>query len=121
MELVKIGGLDVTEWIKEEGLHISPKVMVSEKSQRNARGTMTIDIIARKTQITCDFMPLDDAQMRALLNVLYPYSNIPVTYRDVRTGQNRTIVTYSGDYDVVYCMARKKILYNEISVTLTEM
>lgn len=121
MDLIKIGGLNVTAWIKREGLHIAPKVMVSEKSQRNARGTMTIDIIARKTQITCDFLPLDDTQMRALLNVLYPYSNIPVTYRDARTGQIRTITAYSGDYDIVYNTIRKKVLYNEISVTLTEM
>lgn len=104
MTLLKIGNLDVTPWLEENGLTVAYQVLLSDKSGRNARGKNVVDIVARKDKVTAKFMPLNGDQMQQLLAALEPFV-FDITYRSPKTQAEKTISIYIGTPSVSYIRA----------------
>ncbi len=95
MTVLKIGNLDVSSWLIEEGLDIGYEVLLSDKSGRNARGTNRVEIVARKDKVTAKFRALTQAQISQFLAAVDPYV-FNVVYCSPKTGEQKTINVYRG-------------------------
>ena len=104
MTLLKIGNLDVTPWLEENGLTVEYQVLLSDKSGRNARGKNVVDIVARKDKVIARFRPLGGDQMQQLLAALEPFV-FDITYRSPKTQTEKTISIYIGTPSVSYIRA----------------
>ncbi len=94
MEAFKIGNIDFTKYLANQGFGQSHYVLVNDA--RDVQGNANFDIINRKTKIFCTFRPLTEAEMITFQTAIEPY-NISVTYRDNRTNTLQTINCYVGD------------------------
>lgn len=99
MIALKIGNLDVSKWIVEEGLDVGYEVLLSDKSGRNARGTNRVEIVARKMKITAKFRALTQAQIAQFLAAVEPYV-FDVTFCSPQTGELKTIHIYRGSLTI---------------------
>lgn len=66
------------------------------KADRNARGTMIMEIIATKRKLDLMWMHLTKSEYQQLLNLVAP-AFFNVEYPDPQTGNLRTGVFYVGD------------------------
>ena len=89
--------------IKINGMTLrSPKSLqaniydVSKTADRNAEGTMMIDIVASKRKLEIEWGPLTPAQSSAILTAVQS-KFFSVTYPDPETGADKTITCYKGD------------------------
>jgi len=67
----------------------------SEKTGRNAEGTLTRDRIATKHKLFLSFRPLTEAEQAMILEAVAPKS-FNVTYTNTRTASQRTGTFYAG-------------------------
>lgn len=67
----------------------------SEKTTRNALGTLTRDRIAVKDKLKLNFRPLTEAELALVLTTVKPPS-VSVTYTDPKTSGLRTADFYAG-------------------------
>ena len=121
MVLLKIGDLDVSSWLQDQGLDVEYNVLLSDKSGRNARGNNVIDIVNRKDKLICKFMPLTSAQQKQFLNAIEPYV-VSVTYRSPKTEALKTISVYMGTPTLGYLhVAGAQVMMKEFSISFVEM
>lgn len=124
MLLLQLGQLDVSSWLEENGLTVAKNILVSEKSGRNARGDNRVEIVNRKIKLTARFRPLTAGQIAEFLTAIDPYV-LPVTYRDPKTGGEKTITVYTGTPTVAYRQVNRadfaKSMLEEFELSFIEM
>ena len=118
MALFKLAGTDVSD--KVAALKVGYETMVSDKSGRNARGDMTVDIIGRKVKIFCTFRPMSAAEMQALMALLSAYV-VQVTFLDPKTGAEATKKCYTSTPEPQYLRAGSGPLFDKIDVNFIEL
>ena len=106
MIVFKIGNVDFTNCLTD--MSVEMEVLLSDKSGRNAKGDLVVDIINRKDKVTCKFKPLTSAQMQTFLTAIDPYV-INVTYLNPRTDVLKTINVYTGSPEVAYLRANAHV------------
>ena len=82
-----------------ESMTISQEVLLSSKSGRTARGNNVVDIVNRKTKLSCSFRFMNGNRMQAFLEAVYPYV-LTVQYLEPRTNTLRTMSAYIGTPEV---------------------
>lgn len=91
MALVTANGVDLPT-----PTDLSVGIMDISKAERNAAGTMIIERITTKRQITLSWSYLSASDLSTVLNAVSPVF-YDVTYLDPQTGGNRTGSFYCGD------------------------
>jgi len=69
-------------------------------AERDAKGTMHIDFIARKWKLEIGWGVLDQPQMSELLKALESSVTFNVSFIDPITGESNTAVFYKGDRSI---------------------
>lgn len=119
MSYLKINGTDVSHLVK--GMKIGYETLVAENSGRNANGDTVLDVINHKIKVYVTFRPMDDHDMKTLLATFEDYV-IPVTFRNSKTGTDKTITCYTGtpepDY---YWIQGNSVLYKEFQLNFIEL
>lgn len=119
--LLKIGDLDVTSWLQDQGFDVEYDVLLSDKSGRNARGNNRVEIVNRKDKLICKFNPLDAEQTRQFLAAIEPFV-VNVTYLSPKTGQLKMIRAYIGTPTVGYLrVSGAKTMMKEFALNFIEM
>lgn len=119
--LLKIGDLDVTSWLQDQGFDVEYDVLLSDKSGRNARGNNRIEIVNRKDKLICKFNPLTADQAKQFLSAIEPYV-INVTYLSPKTGELKTIRAYIGTPTIGYLrVTGTQTMMKEFALNFIEM
>lgn len=119
MSYLRINGTDVSHLVK--GLKIGYETLVAENSGRNANGDTVLDVINHKVKIYVTFRPMDDYDMKKLLATFENYV-IPVTYRDSKTGAEKTVTCYTGTPEPeYYWILGDTVLYREFQLNFIEL
>lgn len=119
MSYLKLNGTDVSRLVK--GLKIGYETLVADNSGRNANGDTVLDVINHKIKVYVTFRPMDDSDMKMLLAAIENYV-FPVTFRDSKTNELKTITCYSGTPNVeYYWILDRQVLYKEFSLNFIEM
>ena len=102
-------------------LKVSYETLVSDSSGRNANGDTVIDIVGRKIKLAVGFRAMNGAEMEALLAAISGYV-VSVSYRDPKTGANKSISAYTGtpepDY---YTLSGGRVLYRDMQLSFIEL
>lgn len=120
MAYLKINGTDVSHLV--QGLKIGYETLVADNSGRNANGDTVLDIVNRKVKVYVNFRPMEDDEMAFLLDTFKDYV-IPVTYRDSKTNELRTITCYTGTPNLQYywILPDGRTLYKAFDLNFIEM
>lgn len=94
MALLKINGVDLPT-----PSSLTPGIQDIGKWERNARGTMIGELIAKKVKLDCTWSVLSGPEMAALLAKINPLF-FNVTYLDPETNTFRTATFYKGDRNI---------------------
>ena len=73
MTVLKIGTLDVTSFLLDQGFDVEYETLLSSKSGRNARGKNRIEIVARKDKLYCKFRALTSSEIQQFLAAIKSY------------------------------------------------
>lgn len=119
MSYLKLNNTDVSHLVK--GLKNGYETLVADNSGRNANGDTVLDIVNKKIKVYATFRPMDDTEMKTLLNAIENYV-IPVQFRDSKTNQLKTITCYCGTPNVeYYWILDRQVLYKEFQLNFIEM
>lgn len=92
------------------------------EAERDAQGTMHIDLIAKKYKIECKWSYLTQAEMSNLLNSLENNITFSVYFIDPHTGSNKSITCYKGDRKIPIMQVRNGVAsYKDFSISLIEI
>lgn len=118
-----VGAVNIGKYISEMSVNISD--LDSESSSRNALGQMMRDRIRggkdalRKINVKC--RPLNNGEMKSVMEVISTQAFFFVTYPDPLTGGNRRAEFYVGDRSVpVYRAVDGKFLWSNLTFNLVE-
>lgn len=117
--LLKINNVDLTKYIKSEGYGVTEEVLVSDGG-RNAKGTMTFDIIARKQKIEVQFEQLHETDVQVILNAIASYV-VTADYYNPKTHTIKRINGYVTTPKIEYNIYNKAKLCKEFSLSIIEM
>lgn len=67
------------------------------KAERNAKGTMFIELIAKKWKLEVDWKYLTQEEMTTIVNALEAKISFPVEFIDPKTGSKISATFYKGD------------------------
>lgn len=118
MAVLKLDGTDYSG--KVAALKVGYETMVSDKSGRNARGNMTIDIISRKVKVYCTFRPMSAAEMQELLTALQAYV-LQITFLDPETGEEVTKKCYISTPEPQYVRGGSAPMFDKLEVNFIEL
>lgn len=113
-----IGNVDFTGEL--ESMTISQEVLLSSKSGRTARGNNVVDIVNRKTKLSCSFCFMDEDRIQAFLEAVYPYV-LTIQYLEPRTNSLRTMSAYIGTPEIPLKSLRRKKHYDGFTLSFIEM
>ena len=118
MEYFKIDGVDYSKYVS--GLII--RKATNYNSQTNAAGDTVVDYINTKREIEVKIIPLEAADMAIILNAVEPF-NVSVSFRNPLTNEieeNVNCIIPENEVEY-YTIQVNKVLYNEMSLTFTEL
>jgi hypothetical protein len=119
MSYLIINGTDVSHLV--QGMKVGYETLVADNSGRNANGDTVLDIVNRKAKVYVNFRPMGDADMSMLLASIGSYV-IPVTFRDSKTNELKTITCYTGTPEPeYYWILDSQVLYKPMSLNFIEM
>ncbi len=117
MEYFKIDGIDFSMYIKE--LNISKES--NYNAQTNAAGDTVVDYINAKRTIEVVVIPLEAADMAIILNAVEPF-NVSISFRNPLTNQLEEVNCIIPSTDIEYYTIQvNKVMYNEMTLTFTEL
>ena len=120
MTYFKIGNTDYSAFVS--GLKIGHETIVSDKSGRNAAGSMSIDIVARKYKLYVTFRPMTVSEVNSLLNSISGFSNLSITFLNPFTATPTTITCYTNTPEVEYYTIQNSLqLTKDFSVNFIEL
>ncbi len=117
--VLKINNVDLSEYIASYSPY--KNTMVTNE-QRNAKGTLTFDIVSSKTKIECQTIDnLTETQVQEILSAVESYK-VSCQYRDTATGTSKTINAYVPDLKPEpKQIIDGKTIYNSFGITVIEM
>ena len=119
MSFLMINNIDVSYLVKS--LKVGYETLVSDNSGRNANGDTVIDVINKKVKLQVVFRAMEDTDMIKLLDAIESYV-VEVTYRDVKTGNNKTVTCYTGTPEPYYYFIHEnRILYKELGLNFIQL
>lgn len=101
---VMIDGMDITRFIKFQGLKWSRNDVDGPSAGRNIRGDMIRDRVGTKIRMDISCKPLKDAEHKMLMQLLMP-EFVSVYYDDPVYGTG-TKVMYANNHNSEYCIRR---------------
>ena len=100
---------------------MSTNVYDLTEGERDATGTMHIDLIATKYKIECSWSALSQGNMTKLLSAIKPIT-FDVSFIDPITGKEKTIRVYKGDRNIPIFMIRNgENIYKDFKVNFIEL
>lgn len=115
MAILNVGGTDLPP---PTGLTVSIQDIV--KADRNANGTMIMELIAVKRKIEMQWAYLTAAQLSALLTAVDPLF-FEVTYPDPQDGTDRSGTFYKGDRSCgMYMYNNGNPVYKDVKFNVIE-
>ena len=120
MTVLKIGTLDVTSFLLDQGFDVEYETLLSSKSGRNARGKNRIEIVARKDKLYCKFRALTSSEIQQFLAAIKSYV-FSVTYLNPETGALKTIQVNSGTPKIGYLRVNPVVMTKEFDLNFIEL
>ena len=120
MTVLKIGTLDVTSFLLDQGFDVEYETLLSSKSGRNARGKNRIEIVARKDKLYCKFRALTSSEIQQFLAAIKSYV-FSVTYLNPETGALKTIQVNSGTPKIGYLRVNPAVMTKELDLNFIEL
>nr|DAG28417.1 MAG TPA: hypothetical protein [Caudoviricetes sp.] len=120
MTVLKIGTLDVTSFLLDQGFDVEYETLLSSKSGRNARGKNRIEIVARKDKLYCKFRALTSSEIQQFLAAIKSYV-FSVTYLNPETGALKTIQVNSGTPKIGYLRINPAVMTKEFDLNFIEL
>ena len=120
MTVLKIGTLDVTSFLLDQGFDVEYETLLSSKSGRNARGKNRIEIVARKDKLYCKFRALTSSEIQQFLAEIKSYV-FSVTYLNPETGALKTIQVNSGTPKIGYLRINPAVMTKEFDLNFIEL
>lgn len=120
MTVLKIGALDVTSFLLDQGFDVEYETLLSSKSGRNARGKNRIEIVARKDKLYCKFRALTSSEIQQFLAAIKSYV-FSVTYLNPETGALKTIQVNSGTPKIGYLRVNPAVMTKEFDLNFIEL
>jgi len=95
---------------------------VLDKAERTMDGTMVVDVVGKKMNLSVSWDYLLDADMRLIASELNSSTFVEVTFNDKQTGELVTITGHpkSFKYSPAYDWVHNKVMWQNISVTFEE-
>lgn len=119
MSYLRINGTDISNLVK--GMKVGYETLVAENSGRNANGDTVLDVINHKIKVYVTFRPMDDYDMKKLLATFEDYV-VNVSFRDSKTGAEKTILCYTGTPEPEYYWIQgHSVLYKEFNLNFIEL
>lgn len=115
--ILEINGLDISNYLKSYKPY--PNTMVTNEG-RNAKGTMSFDIVAKKVKIETTIWELPAAKARQILNAVNSYK-ATCRFLDIRTGTIKTISAYVPDPQPNYKVVGGTPWCEEFTLNIIEM
>lgn len=118
MEYFKIDGIDYSMYVS--GLIVSKES--NYNAQTNAAGDTVVDYINSKRTIEVRIIPLNGEDMRTILNAVEPFG-VSISFRNPLTNaieENVNCIIPSTEIEF-YTIQVNKVLYNEMTLTFTEL
>jgi hypothetical protein len=117
--ILKINGTDVSTLVKS--FRVGYETLVSSDSGRNANGDTVIDVVNQKVKLYVTFRAMEQPDMNKVMAALSGYV-IPVTYRDSKTGSEKTITCYHGTPEPEYYFIHSdRVLFKDMNLNFIEL
>ena len=120
MTVLKIGTLDVTNFLLDQGFDVEYETLLSSKSGRNARGKNRIEIVARKDKLYCKFRALTSSEIQQFLAAIKSYV-FSVTYLNPEIGALKTIQVNSGTPKIGYLRVNPAVMTKDFDLNFIEL
>lgn len=116
MSIITVGGFSKSP--SEYSVNIQDIV----EAERDAQGTMHIDLIAKKYKIECKWAHLSQSEMSSLLGSLENNVTFSVSFLDPHTGSSKSITCYKGDRKIPIMQVKNGVAsYKDFSISLIEI
>lgn len=118
MAYFKIGEIDFSNYVNE----LKVNRVSNYNAQTNAAGDTVVDFINHKREIEVGIIPLEDADMRQILEAIEPF-NVLISFRNPLTGAlEEDVNCIIPDSEVEYYTIQvNRVLYNEMTLKFTEL
>jgi len=103
---IAINGVDITDYIKYQGVKWSRNDIDGVNAGRNLAGTMIRDRVSTKIRMDITCRPLTWREHQILMNLLMP-EFVTVAYTDPLTGSTTSKVMYANNHDSTYTLAKR--------------
>lgn len=114
--MVKIAGADIPA-----PTEITPSMYDITEGERDATGTMHIDLIATKYKLQLKWGILSKSEMSTILNAIKSIT-FSVTFDDPESGTEKTINVYKGDRSIPVLLYKDgDPYYNGFSINFIEL
>jgi hypothetical protein len=91
------------------------------KSNRLANGDMSMDIIAVKRRLDCNWTIISASELQQIMNILDSSTFYAVEYVDPKNDEAGTIIAYVGDINQAVWFKRDGVRYwKDVSLSLIE-
>lgn len=120
--LLKVGNVDLTAYIQEDGFSVTRNDVDDSKTGRTLDGTMHRARIALKKKIEVNCRPLTQTEAQTVLTAILP-EWVSVTYIDPQAGTRSNIQMYSNNVPAVAARYDKDtglVLWKGIKFPLVE-
>ena len=115
----KIGDKDFSHLVSQ--MKVGHETLVSDKSGRNAKGEMFIDLVSKKFKIYITFRYMSDTEMNEVLQAIDNYI-INITFLNPIDKKMKTIKCYTGTPEPdAYTIQDTRILYKPMSLNFIEL
>lgn len=116
MTYFKVNDIDLSKYVSQ----LKVRKKTSYVSNTNARGNTYIDYINEKYEITVGIIPLEQADMEALLGSIDWHSK--VQFKNPEDGELKEIDTvFDGTSVDYYTIQPTRVLYNKLTLVFKEL
>lgn len=116
MSIISVGGFS------KSPSDFSVNIQDIVNAERDAEGTMHIDLIATKYKIECKWAYLTQDEMSNLLGALESKITFSVSFLDPATGGSKSITCYKGDRKIPIMIVKDGVAsYKDFSLSLIEV
>lgn len=120
---IKINGKDCTDLFTPVGYGVQYKKIMGNNSGYMLDGSYTEDVLARKAVVVLSCMPLQEADLSALLSNIYQDDYVTVYFFDPQKQAYRTMEAVAGETEAKFRGAGGTglLFWTGMIVTLTEV
>lgn len=118
MSYFKIGNTDLSDYVNE----LKVQTNHNFNSQLNAAGDTLVDYISKKRTIEVGFIPMDDADMKTIMELVEPF-NVSISFRNPTTNvleTNVNCIIPSSEIEY-YTIQVGRVMYKAYTLTFQEL